>query len=263
MTRPMPGFLSSTLLLFRLQLASAFRSRRMLVCATLAIIPPALAFFVTQFGPDNEAPESFFAAISLWFSMQLVVPLVSLVAGSAVVTEEIENRTITYLFSRPISRSALLIGRWLASTVWVGLLLGASSCAVAVICAHAERATESPAFYLPTIGAVVAGGAVYTLVFAVLGVFLRRPMIVGLGYVFAFEGLVANLPGSNQKLALQFYLRSLGVDPGHGSWTDVGPPTIFSLDTPVQAVATLAVLVVLTVVVGSVGISRRQYVLSA
>ena len=259
----LPGFFTTAALLFRLHLANSLRSRRFLVCATLAIIPPGLSALMVRFGPEQDAPETFFTAITLWFSFQLVVPLIALVAGSAVVTEEVENRTITYLFSRPVHRSAVLLGRWLACALWVAVLVAGSSAAVGLVCAYEDRAVEGLAFYLPSVQAAAIGGALYSLVFTVLGVFLRRPMVVGLGYVFAVEGLVANLPGSSQNLALQFHLRSIAVDPSHSFWTSVGPPGMFSLRPPVEAAGTLAILALFVIALGVFGISRRQFVLPA
>ena len=63
------------------------------------------------------------AEIGWVLMVQGTVPLVALILGSAVVAEEIEDRTITYLFTRPIPRAAVLLGRWLATALVLELCL--------------------------------------------------------------------------------------------------------------------------------------------
>ena len=49
----------------------------------------------------------------------------------------------------------------------------------------------------------------FAALFHLLGATFRRPVVVGLVYVFFFEALVALLPGSLKLLSLSFYARSL------------------------------------------------------
>ena len=114
----------ATALLFRMHLVSILRSRRALLCALLALVPPVLAWLVLTLQPSVPGEE--LGGILAWaLVLQVVVPILALVGGSAVLTEEIESRTITFVFTRPIPRAALLYGRWLATLVLVCGLLGA------------------------------------------------------------------------------------------------------------------------------------------
>ncbi len=63
---------------------------------------------------------------------------------------------------------------------------------------HAPGPPLDPGITLPLLAAALLGGAVYSAIFAAAGVFFRHPMITGLGYAFAVEGFLANLPGRNQ-----------------------------------------------------------------
>lgn len=255
----------ATALLMSLHMRALVRSRRMLVCIVLASLPPLFAFIALHFGPDEIPPDELIAVVAFFMSLQVVAPLVSLVVGSAVVNEEVENRTITYPFTRPIPRSAFFIGRWFATALVVAALLGASAALVGL----AAGGTGEPlpeGLVLRLVGASIAGACVYPLLFAVLGVFLRRPMIVGLGYTFLFEGILANVPGGNQSLSIQYYLRSICLDPSLEVWQETGPFIALglqSLSTPLAAVHVLSIVLVTFLTVGAVAISRRQYVLSS
>jgi ABC-type transport system involved in multi-copper enzyme maturation permease subunit len=189
--------------------------------------------------------------------VQVVVPLCALVCGSAVVTEEIENRTITYLFTRPIPRSAVLLGRWAAALVVLSVLLGLSALATTWIGA-AEAGISAP-----LLTATLLGGAVYSGLFAAAGVFFRHPMIAGLGYAFAIEGFLANLPGKNQILTVQYHLRSVIAATGSRSWHEIAGFSSARFETLGGSIGTLALVLAAVLALGSWRISRKEFVLSA
>jgi hypothetical protein len=309
--------LSTTSLVFRVHLARVLRSRRALICLLLAAVPPLILYLGQRFGPSRAGSEKTVAVVAWWLSLQVVTPLLSLVAGSAVITEEIESRTISYVFTRPVSRAALLYGRWLATLVLVCGLLGASAWGVGRLAQDArpdsmsseptasqqepeqagrrerhrrqgdddlfqreekyrearaayvteydasERQDHAQAMIVRFLQATLLGGAVYSLLFAVLGVFLRHPMIVGLGYCFAFEVLLANLPGSTQSLSIQYWLRGILVDPRMPIFRKLYLWDVEKLPDIAASLPTLAWLLVVGLVLGGLAIRRRQYELTA
>lgn len=259
-----PGLLASTGLLFRAHVRRVWWSRRALACLVLAAAPPSLAWLITVSNPKLTG-----AAIATTFGwlllLQVVVPLIALIAGSAVITEEIEDRTISYLFSRPIPRAAVLLGRWSAALVFVSALLSGSA---VLTVAFASRSTVpgpplDGGILAPLFGAAVLGGAVYTALFASAGVFFRHPMIVGLGYAFAIEGFLANLPGRNQALTVQHYLRSLVVSRGSPPWLEVETVDASIFQPSDAPIVVLLVVIAAVLALASWRISRREFVLSA
>ena len=57
--------------------------------------------------------------------------------------------------------------------------------------------------------AAAAATIAFSALFHLIGAIFRRPVVVGLVYVFFYEALVAALPGSLKLLSLTFYARSL------------------------------------------------------
>lgn len=259
----MPGLATSTWLLFRTQLSRVWWGRRALACVALAAGAPVLAWLVAGFGEVSGAEIA--TNLGWLLLLQVIVPLLALVAGSAVVTEEIEDRTISYLFSRPIPRASVLLGRWLAALLFVSTLLAIAS--LATVFLASRSAAPGPAvgsgIVVPLLEAAVLGGAVYSAIFAAAGVFFRHPMIVGLGYAFAIEGFLANLPGRNQALTVQYYLRSIVGTTGSEAWRAVEGFELSRFDSAASALATLAVVLVLFLAAASWRITRREFVLSA
>ena len=76
----------------------------------------------------------------------------------------------------------------------------------AVCLAGGEIGREALARYWP---AVAMGTVAFASLFHLIGAVFRRPVVVGLVYVFFFEMVVAALPGSLKLLSLTFYARSL------------------------------------------------------
>ena len=106
-------FIQNAWLLSRMQLRSLVLSRRMLFCIVLAAAPVVIAWFA---GAHEDAAE-IVPLLGLFLILQVVAPLISLTVGSSVVTEEIESRTLTYIFTRPTNRAAFFVGRLAASTL--------------------------------------------------------------------------------------------------------------------------------------------------
>ena len=46
--------------------------------------------------------------------LRFIVPVLGVFYGTSLIADEVEDRTITYLFTRPITRGAVLIGKYLA-----------------------------------------------------------------------------------------------------------------------------------------------------
>jgi ABC-type transport system involved in multi-copper enzyme maturation permease subunit len=256
-----------SLILFQTHLVFALRSKRFLMCVLLAIIPIAFAFTLTRFvGPNEKFPVAFV----VWMLVgQVVCPLTALIFASALVSEEVEDRTITYLFSRPIPRASLLVGRWLASMVVTGTLLAISTCATQYLMmthftgAHAVGPWLEVS--LPMLAAVLLGAAVYSAAFAAIGAVLKYPMILGLLYIGVIDLLLVNfpLPGNIQRLAVQFHLRSLIRGFGVEAWAHENVFETNELIARADALGVLGTILVLALVLGALVVSRKQYELTA
>lgn len=210
----MIGFARTTALLFAAHLRRVLLSKRALLCLLLGAVPVVAALLVRLVVTQEGRPPELFVVILGWmFLVQTVVPLIALIVGSAAVAEEVEDRTITYLVTRPIPRGAILVGRWAAGLV---LVLGVCAASAAITFALIEdvgmpdpdEPPLPPELLARLFRTVLLAGTVYSALFAAAGTFLRHPVLVGLAYSAVFEGLLANLPGANQALTVQYYLKS-------------------------------------------------------
>jgi hypothetical protein len=149
-----------------------------------------------------------FLHFSRWvvFGMYLgfVLPLFTLAYASGAVGSEREGRTLIWLFTRPLPRWAVYLAKFLGVLPWC--LLASLGGFAALCLAGGDLGLRALATYWP---AAVAGTVGFAALFQLVGAVFRRPAVVGLVYIFFFEILVANLPGSLKQLSLNYYAKSL------------------------------------------------------
>lgn len=133
-----------------------------------------------------------------------VLPLFTLAFASGAIGTERESRSLIWLLTRPLPRPAVYLATFLGALPWC-VLFGVGGFA-ALCLAGGGLGREAFARFWPA----AAGGTVaFAALFHLIGAAFRRPVVVGLVYVFFFEALVAALPGSLKLLSLSFYARSL------------------------------------------------------
>ena len=360
-----------TLFFWRTYLVRTLLTKRMALVALGCCVPPVIGWFALTVPRHPPLPIEAFLFPSFLLTLQMMVPLAAVIGGAAVISEEIDDRTITYLLTRPIPRPSILLGRWLATLTILFAFVGASVATLGAVVEyksahptvhpprveaaqvddeehaadpdaqatdeHTEtdkpaddkasdehsatdkpsddkaadersatdkpsddkaadehagngrsRSTEDrrrgphrrpeppkvlveamPDHRLPDgllaelLTAALLGTAVYSALFAVLGTFLKHPMIVGLGYCFAIEAFLANLPGVSQSWTIQYYMRSYLLSTHGELWRTFELADLPLHDTAEQALTKLVSMLVVTLAIGCITIRRKQYVLSA
>lgn len=252
----------ATWLLFRMHLGTIFGSRRTLGGIALALIPPVLGILAATLAPEKVPGREIFGSLGYHLLLSFVVPMLGVSMGVGVVADEAEGRTITYPFTRPIPRPALFLGRWLATLVCVlGLIAGS---VLLLAAAAATRDGFPPTeVVLRVLKASLLGGAIYSLGAGVVGILFKRGLIVALGYSFAVELLLANLPGSSQKVTLQYYLRSIVLEGGLDDFNPGPFTTLENMAQPADALMRLCVTGAIMLAIGVWAIRRKQFVLSS
>src|SRR5438046_10234760 len=62
--------------------------------------------------------------MAIWFLyIRFIVPVLGVFYGTSLIADEVDDKTITYLFTRPIPRSAVLFGKYLAYLACTVLLI--------------------------------------------------------------------------------------------------------------------------------------------
>ncbi|MDA1264543.1 MAG: ABC transporter permease subunit [Planctomycetota bacterium] len=258
------SFLSTTWLMFTTYLGATARSKRMIICMLLVLTVPLAALLP----PAHVEAEKAVYMIGLFYLLQVVAPIVGLIASAGVLSDEVENRTITYVFTRPVPRAALLLGRYLCVLVLVSALMAIAAISVSSV-APTRSATPALADGQASrlLLAAILGGASYSLLLAGLSVFFKRAMVIGIFYLVAMEVFLALVPGSAQKMSIQYYLRGIYTNLGavENQWLRDGPEMLAGTEfsTPTELVVRLMLFLAFLFGVSVWGLRRRQFVLTS
>jgi ABC-type transport system involved in multi-copper enzyme maturation permease subunit len=141
----------------------------------------------------------------VWF----IVPVLGVFYGTSLVADEVEDRTITYLFTRPIRRGAVFVGKYLAYIVCTTLVVLPS---VTVVYFLIMPIREVPGTFIPfatDLGILAIGLACYGALFGLVGSVMKRPLVVGLVFAFGWEKVALFVPGYLRRFTLAHYLQAL------------------------------------------------------
>jgi ABC-2 type transport system permease protein len=153
-----------------------------------------------------------FASLMSTAVIHFLVVFVTLFYGTALISEEVEGKTLTYLLVRPIPKPTIMIGKFLA-LVWIGSLLVLPtiiiSYAILYLRGDMQPFFEDIGTLGKDIGIVCLALLAYGSFFSLLGAWLKHSILSGLIYAFGWEGIVSYLPGFTRKLTITHYVQSI------------------------------------------------------
>jgi len=196
--------------------------------------------------------------------IRFIVSVLGVFYGTALIADEIEDRTITYLFARPIPRSSVLLGKYLSYLTCTVLLVLPSVVLVYFLVAPLGGAgigAEFPSL-LADLCMLAAGLASYGAVFALVGARLKRPLVIGLVFAFGWEPGVLLFPGYLKRATVAFYLQALVP---HAMPQDSAVSVIMQVFQEIPSVMTsllcLTVITLATLWLAARAVETREYVL--
>ena len=276
---PAPGFIASGLRIFDLSLSEMLWSRRtifmMLVVGAPVLIALLLRLLVALGAPILEThrgggaqtfrmtgPAIF--GLMIWvFYLRFTVPVLGVFYGTSLMADEVEDKTITYLFTRPIRRGAVLFGKYLAylgCTIFVVL----PSVMIVYLLVVPMQGSLGGSFIdlVKDLSLLALGLAVYGALFAFVGAKFKRPLLVGLIFIFGWEQAALAFPGYLKKFTIAYYLQ--GLVP-HAMPNDSTLSLIQGIfresPTLTASLVALAAILALFVALAAWIVERREYVL--
>ena len=122
------------------------------------------------------------------FAIATVIPLLALIAGTGALGGEIDDGSIVYLLSKPISRHTIVVTK-VAVAVGVTTLFGAVPVLVAGWIMVGGRESIAIAYGLGAFAAATA----YCALFLLLSVLNRNAVVIGLIYTLVWETAIGGL----------------------------------------------------------------------
>jgi ABC-2 type transport system permease protein len=269
-----PSFLNATLRMFDVAVGQLLWSRRSVFMALAAGGPVALALVLRALdafgmsalrvnGARVGGPVMFGGMIWLLY-LRFVVPVLGAFYGTSLVSDEVEDRTITYLFTRPIARGSIVVGKYLAYLACTTLVVLPSVMAAYLLMTPIGGGSIAETFPLlvADLGLLALGLAVYGAVFAFIGAQVPRPLVVGLLLVFGWEQLALFVPGYLRRFTVAYYLQSLVPHAMPHDETMTAIQSLFSEPPSAQSsIFSLFVILVVALGLAAHALQTREYVL--
>jgi ABC-2 type transport system permease protein len=237
--------------IFSLFFPAGRKARKTKVFFAIGGLPVLMALIIKMnqafFGGRTIDGMAVFSNIIMAFYLQFLILILALFYGSSICLEEIEGKTLTYLTTRPVSKSGIVLGKYAAYVVIIVAMVAVGVVFSFLILNFEDLLDLSIWKVLANDLAVLALGlGCYTAFFAFLGTFFKRSILFGLIFAFGWENVVQYFPGATQRFTIVHYLKSLL--PG-GTVTTGGRFAflLFRLE-PSTPLAAIAVLVIVTAV---------------
>ncbi len=181
-----------------------------LICFLPVIIAMSIKFARIYSGEAELEGVFIFSNMIMVVYLQFLILILSAFFGTSICAEELEGRTLTYLTTRPIPKSSIILGKYSAYTL-LSLLMTGFGVLFSFLVLNVERLLEMRLYLLLLrYAAVLSFGLIcYSAFFTLIGTFLRKSIIFPLLFGFGWENIVHYFPGSTQKFTIVHYLKSL------------------------------------------------------
>ncbi|MEO6578173.1 MAG: ABC transporter permease [Candidatus Limnocylindria bacterium] len=179
--------------------------RRTLLLGLLGALLLLVAVVFSLGSPSAEEATRFTGRLVANFGLAVLLPLVTVIVGTAAVGSELDDGTIVYLLAKPVPRWLIVLVKfvvaWLVSTLLV---------AVPILIGGVVGAGGDATIGIGYAVAAAIGALEYTAVFLALSLVTSRALVVGLAYVVVWEGVVAGLFAGTRILSVRQHVLAVG-----------------------------------------------------
>jgi ABC-type multidrug transport system permease subunit len=270
--RRAPSFITASTRVFELSLGEMLWSKRTIFMA-LVVGGPVILAVVVRLLQASGIPAlrvngarvgggAMFGMMIWVLFVRFIVPVLGVFYGTSLVADEVEDKTITYLFTRPIQRGAVLMGKYLAYLVCTALVVLPSVMIVYFMIVPFSDVPATFGLLVKDLGILAIGLAVYGALFALIGAVLKRPLVIGLVFAFGWEQMALLMPGYLKRFTLAHYVQALVP---HAMPSD-GPASLLQavfrdVPSPATAIFWLFFASAASLFLAARAIERKEYVL--
>ena len=267
------SFVTGARRIFSLSIGEMLWSRRTIFMA-LVVGSPVLVALVARIvqsagiaplrvnGVQVDAVSMFGAIIWILF-LWFIVPVLGVFYGTSLIADEVDDKTITYLFTRPVRRGAVVVGKYMAYLLCTTLVVLPSVMIVYFLMVPFRQIPASFIALVIDLGVLGLGLAAYGALFALVGAAIRRPLVVGLVFVFGWELVTLVMPGYLKRFTLAYYLQTLVPHAmPTGDTVSLLQGAVFREPPPVAvSIGVLVLVIVASLALAARVVEQREYVL--
>lgn len=198
-----PGLLAAIGEMTDLSWRQIVRSKQLIGIGVAILFSVGIAFLLFRDAGDTS-PAAGFQFIEMFLLSAVIAPLIALLFGTGALATERESGTLTYLFTRPFHRAAVVIGKGL------GAILGANAAVlVCVVLVWVASGAPARGELGGGIAALLLETTALTAVFLLFGTIVPKSLYLGLAYIAFFEGFAGNTLGARGGWTITYHGRNL------------------------------------------------------
>jgi len=194
--------MTAAALSYRIILRQLSSRARIIGLTLLALVAPVSGFALGSADASLNDAVNLIASVGLG----LVLPIVALVFGGASIGDLRDDKTLVYLWLRPMDRWPIVVGAAAAAAT-----IAAPITLIPIVLAAALTGAGN-GIVVGTLLASVIGLIGYISVFTLFGVWLKRFIVWGLAYILIWEGFIAQAGAGVARVAMRKYTRSILVE---------------------------------------------------
>lgn len=202
--------------LFKVTLRQLFWSRRALLILIGCVLPLVIALVLRLTARGAGTVNGFIPSVT-FFLYGFVTNLCAIFYGSAIISDEIEGKGLTYLRMRPLRKSSILLSKFAAYLLGSIVLIGTSHLLLTGIMQTHPKLRERLLMLglsFQYIGTLTLALLVYGAFAVLLSVRFKHPVLWGLLFVFGWERItsIPSIPIGIKRLSFSHYLITLFPD---------------------------------------------------
>ncbi len=257
-------FLNSIRYVFTFFFSLGKRARKTKVFYLISFLPVLMSMVIkfTQIFYDRQFIEGIyiFSNMIMTFYLQFLILILALFFGTSVCSEELEGKTLTYLTTRPVPKSSIILGKYAAYTS-LTILMTVTGVVFSFLILNVNDLLNLSIYkILFRDTAVLCLGIIcYTSFFTFIGTFLKKSIMFGLIFSFGWENVIQYFPGSTQRFAIAHYLKSILPAASSGGRFSF---LLFRLEptTPAIAIGMLLLITAVFITLACIVFSLKEYI---
>ncbi|MFH8585893.1 ABC transporter permease [Streptomyces celluloflavus] len=186
----------------RLTYRALLGRRRALILFALPALLVIIAAAVRALSGADDATAS---GILGGFALATMVPLIGVIAGTGAIGPEIDDGSVVYLLSKPVSRQTIIFTKLLVA-IGVTVVFSAVPVLIAGFVLNGNSQQIAVAY---AVAAAVASLA-YSALFLFFGTISRHAVVFGLVYALVWESFVGSLVPGARTLSIQQWALAVG-----------------------------------------------------
>lgn len=228
----------------------AIRSKLLIGAGITLAVAAGLAMLIRSQTDDD--PAGLFQAYVLMALTTVFVPILALLLGTHAMASEREGGTLPFLFTRPVPRAAVVLGKGIAA-----ILLATAASVLAVVLSYVANGFPTGAQLLGACAGIAFTAAALTAFFVLLGTIMQRSLYAGLAYIALYEGVLGTVVTGRAGASITWHGRALLT-----AWA--GDELPFELSRLFEGNALTSLVALVLVIVGALALAaawaeKREY----